>query len=284
MPTPPDPADPYRHDSPWRRMAAAVFAAPTDARLSVTVDVDVSEAVAFLEAGRRPGVRLGLVHLVAAAIARTIDEDVPAMNTYLHRGRVRAKRSLDVLLTAKVPGRDALTEIRLAAAHTQTAHALAEAAHAGLRHLRTPQGRRATKKTYTLARIPWAVRRPVFKALRGMTSGLGLALPAFDMAPESFGTVVLSEVGRFKHREAPFWTRSVDGPLVPAARGTTVVWLMEPRPMPVATGETTIGRICAPLSATFDHRLVDGRHVGVFFSGVARRLRDPARLCEPPRG
>ncbi|MEM8600611.1 MAG: 2-oxo acid dehydrogenase subunit E2 [Bacteroidota bacterium] len=284
MPTSQDPTDPYRHDSPWRRVAAAVFAAPTDARLSVTVDVDVTEATRYLHQERAPGVRLGLVHLVAAAIARTIADDVPAMNTYLHRGRVRAKRSLTVLLTAKAPGRDALTEVRLPDAHLQAASDLAASARAAMQHLRTPEGKRALTKTYALAKVPWLLRRPTFKALRGLAMGAGLPLDAFDLAPESFGTVVLSEVGRFKHRAAPFWTRSVDGPLVPAAQGTTVVWLMEPRSMPVADGGEVVLRTCAPISATFDHRLVDGRHVGAFFSGVARRLQEPAQLNEAATG
>ncbi|MEM6783630.1 MAG: 2-oxo acid dehydrogenase subunit E2 [Bacteroidota bacterium] len=282
MPTQPDPLNPYRHDSPWRRTAAAVFAAPSDARLSVTVDADVTEALRYLEAARRPGIRLGLVHLVAAAVARTIAEDVPAMNTYVHRGRVRAKPSLDVLLTAKVPGRDALTEVRLANAHQTAAHRLAETARQAMKLMRTPEGQRALERTYTLARVPWLFRRSVFRLLRGIAVGAGIPLRGLDLAPESFGTVVLSEVGRFKHREAPFWTRSVDGPLVPAAQGTTVVWLMEPRPMPIAEGKTVRVRTCAPLSATFDHRLVDGRHVGQFFSGVALRLADPESLDGEP--
>ncbi|MEM9997265.1 MAG: 2-oxo acid dehydrogenase subunit E2, partial [Bacteroidota bacterium] len=274
--TPAAPANPL--DALWRRMAAAVFAPATDARVSVTGDLDVTEALAYLREHRPPGVPMGLLHLVAAAVARTIAEDVPAMNTYLRRGRVRPKRSLDVLLTAKVPGANALTAIRLANAHRRAARDLAMASRAGVARLRTPEGQRSLQRSYTLARLPWTLRRPLFRAIRRLSHGFGFALPKLDLAPESFGTVVLSEVGRYRPGGPAPSVRgvSVDGPLVPAAQGTSVVWLMEPHPKPVVVDGAVTIRTIAAFSVTLDHRLVDGHHIGQFITGVARRMQEPA--------
>ena len=268
-------------DTPWRRLAATLFDAPHSARILVRAVVNAEPVEAYLaEAGA--GRSLGFLHFVAAAAARAIAEDAPELNGYLERGRVRARDGVTVSVTAPLPGEGGLLALPLAHADRRSVRGLAEALRESLLATRARYRRDGRLSEYVLAGVPWPVRRGVFRAARGL-AGLGVPMGRFDLAPESFGALVVT------HME-PLWRGYPEGegvfdsafvPLFPAARNASLLAVIPPQPLPAVVGGALTVQRRATLCFTFDHRLVDGLEVGRFVQGVGRRLLDPAALDRP---
>lgn len=269
-------------DTPWRRIAASIFDAPDSGRILVSLDVNVEPIERYVTETAAPGRRLHLLHFVAAAAARTIAQDVPALNGYLERGRVRARRGVTVSITTPLADDRGLLATPLRDAHRSSASELAATLRTAMRGMRDRVRDRGHVAEYVLARVPWPLRRPAFRAARGL-AGLGAPMARFDFAPDSYGALVLSSIEPMT-REGDALAATITGafvPLMPAARNATGVAILAARGMPcVVDGELTVQRR-ATLCLTMDHRLADGHEVGLFCRGVLRRLGDPAALDQP---
>ena len=267
-------------DTPWRRLATAFFDAPHSGRILFRAQVNAEPVEAYLAA--QPGRRLDAFYVVAAAAARTIAHDVPALNGYLRRGRVHARAGTTVSVTSAVPGSDGLIAIPLRQADRLPASALAPLLRRTLLETRTRLRRTGRLPEYALARVPWPLRRAAFRAVRGL-AGLGVPMARYDMAPESFGALVITNMEPLV-RGYPEDDSVYDigfAPLFPAARNASFLAVFPPRDLPAAVGGAAVVQRRFTLCATFDHRLVDGLDAGRFFQGVTRRLLDPAALDRP---
>ena len=67
-------------NTPWRVASAAIYTTPTDSRVYGTLDIDVTEATRFITQKRDSGVKITMVHLAMAVLARAVAFDVPEMN------------------------------------------------------------------------------------------------------------------------------------------------------------------------------------------------------------
>lgn len=269
-------------DTPWRRVATLLFDAPHSARILVRVDVNAEPIETYVAAA--PGARrtLDLLYFVVAAAARAIAEDVPALNGYLERGRVVARDGVTVSVTAPLPGDRGLLALPLRDADRQPATTLAATLRSKLFDTRARFRREGHLSEYVLARVPWPLRRMIFRAARGLAA-LGVPMASFDLAPESFGAVVVTNMEPMVRGsvevEGAFDAAFV--PQFPAARNATMIAVLPAREMPVVEDGEVVVQRRATLCFTFDHRLVDGREVGQFIQSVVRRLQDPASLDRP---
>lgn len=268
-------------DTDWRRTAAVLFDAPDASNIYVRIEVNAEPVEAYVaETGR--GRRLGFAHFVAAAAARAVAHDAPALNGYLVRGRVRARDRVTVSMTAPVPGTDGLIAVVLEDADRRPVGELAEDVVRSLRATRD-RAARGRLAEYVVAGVPSAVGRGAFRVARGLAR-MGVPMGRFDLAPESYGAVVVTNMEPMQ-RGLP--RDDVSGtttfvPLLPASRNATVIAVLSPRDKVVPVGGQAIVQRRATLCFTFDHRLVDGLEVGAFTNGVVRRLLQPAALDRAP--
>ena len=179
-------------DTPWRRLATALFDPPHSGRTLVRIQLDAEPVEGYL-AGTPGGQRaVGWVPVVAAAAARAIAEDVPELNGYLERGRVRARDGVTVSVTVPVPGQGGLLALPLRDAHRRSPRDLADALRQRLRSTRERASRGALPE-YVLAGVPWPLRRGLFRAARGLAS-LGVPMERFDLGPQSYGALVVTSM------------------------------------------------------------------------------------------
>ena len=71
-----------------RVTAAAIYTAPSDSRVYGSLDIDVTEAKRFMDAKRQSGVKITMVHLTIAVLARAVAFDVPELNCFIRRGSI----------------------------------------------------------------------------------------------------------------------------------------------------------------------------------------------------
>lgn len=262
-------------NTPWRVTAAAIYTTPTDSRVYGTLDIDVTDAVRFLESKRGSGVKITMTHLATAVLARAVAFDVPEMNCFIRRGRVVGRERIDVTVPVAIGGGEGVAAILLRDAHARTVTSIAEEIRTGAEHNRSGKESRTVRNKYLLNRIPWPLRRPVFRLLKWITVDMGWPIRSLGLSADSFGSFVVSDIGSFGLNTGMT-------SLMPAAKVPAVIVLgkVEEKPV-VRKGQIEI-RTILPLTGTFDHRIVDGLQIGKLARGIKRNFRKPEWLDEIP--
>lgn len=264
-----------RFNTPWRVTAAAIYTTPTDSRVYGTLDIDVTSAKKFLDEKRAEGVKLTMVHLATAVLARAIAFDVPEMNCFIRRGAVVGRERLDVMVPVSVGGESGVTAAVVRDAHARRVSDIAEEIRNKASRGRAGEEIRAAKNKYLLNRIPWPLRRPVFLLLKWITVDMGTEIPALGLSAHSFGSFVVSDIGSFGLNTGMT-------ALMPAAKVPCVVVLGKIEEKPVVRNGEIVVRTMLPLTGTFDHRIVDGMQIGKLARAIKRNFRKPAWLDEVP--
>ncbi len=264
-----------RFNTPWRVTAAAIYTTPTDSRVYGTLDIDVTEARRFLERKRQEGIKITMTHLATSVLARAVAFDVPEMNAFVRRGAVVGRERVDVMVPISVGGESGVTPAIIRDAHARTVTSIASEIRDKASSGRAGAETRAARNKYLLNRIPWPLRRPVFRILKWITVDLGFELRSLGLSAHSFGSFVVSDIGSFGLNTGMT-------ALMPAAKVPAVIVLgkVEERPV-VREGEVVI-RTLLPLTGTFDHRIVDGMQIGKLARGIKRNFRKPEWLDERP--
>lgn len=253
----------------WRRIAGAMWHAPDDPQIYGDVDVDARPIQAFIERARALGHHLTPTHLVGRALAHALAQ-VPELNVRIRRGRARPRASIDVFfITAIAAGRD-LSGVRIDDSGTkpavEIAAELASRSHA-MKRGDDPDFRR-TKSL--LDRIPVPLLRPVLRAAAFITEELGLEVRQLGLRREPFGSAMVSSVGMF----------GLPRGFVPLAWMYDVPVLLlvgEITDQPVVIDGRVTVRPVLPISATIDHRYVDGWHVAKAMAAFRDYLSAPER-------
>ena len=264
-----------RFNTPWRVTSAAIYTTPTDSRVYGTLDIDVTAAKAFLDAKREEGVKLPLVPLPTAVLARAIAFDVPEMNCFIRRGAVVGRDHMDVMLPVQVGGDAGVTPAIIRNAHARRVSDIAEEVRRKAAKSRGGEETKTAKNKYVLNRIPWPLRRPVFRLLKWITVDMGFEIKTLGLSAHSFGSFIVSDIGSFGLNTGMT-------ALMPAAKIPCVIVLGKIEEKPVVRNGEVVIRTILPLTGTFDHRIVDGMQIGKLARGIKRNFRKPEWLDEVP--
>ncbi|MDH5620107.1 MAG: 2-oxo acid dehydrogenase subunit E2 [Gammaproteobacteria bacterium] len=264
-----------RFNTPWRVTAATIYTTPTDSRVYGTLDIDVTEAKQFLDRKREEGVKLTMVHLTTAVLARAIAFDAPEMNCFIRRGAIVGREHMDVMVPVQVGGDSGVTPAIIRDAHARKVTDIADEIRAKAARSRAGSEIKAAKNKYMLNRIPWPLRRPLFLLLKWITVDMGVEIKALGLSAHSFGSFVVSDIGNFGLNTGMT-------ALMPAAKVPCVIVLGKIEEKPVVRNGEIVIRTILPLTGTFDHRVVDGMQIGKLARGIKRNFRKPEWLDEVP--
>jgi len=277
-----------RFNTPWRVTAAAIYTAPSDSRVYGSLDIDVTDAKRFMDEQRRAGVKITMVHLTTAVLARAIAFDVPEavlaraiafdvpeLNCFIRRGRIIGRRRLNVMVPVMLDSQAGVSSVLVNDAHARPASDLAHDIRELAQRSRGGSESQASQNKYLLNKVPWPFRRVVFKLLKWLSMDLGIELPRLGLSSDSFGSFIVSDIGSFG-------LTSGMAALFPAAKIPAVIIMgkMEQKPV-VRDGEIVI-RTILPLTGTFDHRIVDGMQIGKLGRAIHRNFARPEWLNEVP--
>ncbi len=262
-------------NTPWRITAAAIYTTPTDSRVYGTLDIDVTDAKRFLDEKRGSGVKITMTHLATTVLARAVAFDVPEMNCFIRRGRVVGRERIDVMVPVAIGGGEGVSAILIKDAHARTVTSIAEEIRTRAEENRSGTESKTAQNKYLLNRIPWPLRRPVFRFLKWITVDMGIKIKSLGLSADSFGSFIVSDIGSFGLNTGMT-------SLMPAAKIPAVIVLgkIEEKPV-VRNGQIEI-RTILPLTGTFDHRIVDGLQIGKLARGIKRNFRKPEWLDEVP--
>src|SRR5688572_3770070 len=114
---------PLADASSFRRMAAGMWGHPRDPSIYGSMDLDVTETLAFMERFRaRTGRRLTMTHIVGRAVARAFQRH-PELNAKVrYWGRLEQRDSIDLFVSVSTEGGRDLSGARIEGADRMDLH------------------------------------------------------------------------------------------------------------------------------------------------------------------
>ena len=252
-----------------RKIAVATWRAPREGRLHARMAVDASPVLAYCAEQRAatgvvvtPGVVVGL------AFQRGV-EQVPAFHNRVVFGRIVPFDSYDVAFAVDIEGGEDLAPTKVRAADTKSVVDVARELAVGAERLRA-RADRDFQTTNGIARLmPWFLMRPML-AIASLLNG-GIGVRAFGQPAHPLGSLFVTNIGSFGLDEgyvAP----------VPLARVPLYVCVGAVADAPMAVDGQVVVRPRIVITATADHRLVDGAHAAALARLVRGYLAEPATL------
>jgi pyruvate/2-oxoglutarate dehydrogenase complex dihydrolipoamide acyltransferase (E2) component len=251
----------------WRRVAGAMWRAPDDPQIFGALDVDATPVLAAIERARMAGHRVTPTHLVGRAVARAFVE-VPDLNVQIRGGRMRPRPSIDVFFITAVAGGKDLSGVKIANTDRKpVVEVAAELASSSGKLKRGDDPGFARTKRLTDGLPSWLLR-PALRASAFLTERLRLDIPRLGLHASPFGSAMVSSVGMLglPRGFAPLaWMYDVP----------VLVLVGEITDQPVAIDGRVVVRPILPITATIDHRYVDGWHIARLMKAFRAYLAAP---------
>ena len=231
--------------------------------------VDATALLAFCAEQRAAtGTPVSPAAVVGLAFQRAVEE-VPAFHNRVVFGRIVPFPSYDVGFAVDIEGGDDLAPTKVRAADTKTVAEVAAELVAGAERLRA-RSDRDFQTTNGIARwVPWFLLRPVV-ALASLLNG-GIGVRAFGQPAHPHGSLFVTNIGSFGLDEgyvAP----------VPPARVPLYICVGAVSDAALVVDGKVAVRPQVVITATADHRLVDGAHAAKLARIVRGLLAEPHRI------
>lgn len=250
----------------WRITAATIYGPPKDGKVYGTMDVDVTEALEFIAQARKKGLKLTMTHLVIAVLSRVFGEDVPDVNAYVARGRLR-QRPCVIASTTVMLNRDG--ELGLVRVHDSDKKSIEEIVGDFNREWKSTLGgseEKAIRNKELAARLPWLLRKLVFGLVVLFSARLGWNIPFLGIRTDTFGSFLVSNIGSLGVTEG-------FSALLPAGNIPAVFTIGKPEEKVVVNNGKMVIRTIMRLGASMDHRVIDGFHASQLIKHIRRRFQ-----------
>jgi pyruvate dehydrogenase E2 component (dihydrolipoamide acetyltransferase) len=252
-----------------RKIAVATWRAPKEGRLHARMAVDATALLEHCAAlTTSSGVRVTPGVVVGVAFQRAVQQ-VPAFHARVVLGRIVPYQTCDVAFAVDIGQGDDLAPTKVHDVDRKSVLQVAAELEGGAARLRRSEDRAHLTTTRIARAVPWWGMRPLVATASLLNGGLGLA--AFGQPAHPLGSLFVTNIGSLGLDEgyvAP----------VPFARVPLYVCVGAVADAPMAVDGRVVVRPQLVLTATGDHRLVDGAHAARLAQIVRASLADPSTL------
>jgi pyruvate/2-oxoglutarate dehydrogenase complex dihydrolipoamide acyltransferase (E2) component len=260
---------PRSRPSVRRKIAVATWRAPREGRLHARMAVDATPVLEYCRRMREAtGVRVTPGVVVGMAFARSVVR-VPAFHRRVVFGRVVPFPSHDVAFAVDIGQGEDLAPTKVRNVDTKTVVEVARELEAGAARLRARQDADFETTSGIARLVPWFLLRPLLAVASLLNGGIGVR--AFGQPAHPLGSLFVTNIGSFGLDEgyvAP----------VPLARVPLYVCVGAVHDVPMAVDGEVVVRPQLVMTATSDHRLVDGAHAAQLARLVRASLAQPETL------
>lgn len=257
----------------WRKLARASWGAPADPQFFGSMDIDAAALLAYADDVRdHDGAHVTMTHLVGRAVAHGL-ETVPALRQRLAHGRAYDRDSIDVFFIVTAEGGRELTGVKIKNADAKSAAIIARELTSRVDAIQAGRDPEFGRTKRMLAVLPYPVLRVGVRLSAWLTSDLNLDLPKLGLPRQAFGSAMITSVGMWGITNAY-------SPLAAYYRVPVLVLVGAVEPRPAARAGSVVVRPMITLTATFDHRYVDGFQAAQFATAVHEYCAHPAAFEE----
>ena len=257
----------------WRKISTATWGPPNDPQIYGDIEVDATNLLAFIDDARSAGHHVTVTHVVGKGIAYAL-ADHPELNVRLYRGSFVRRDSVDIFFIVSAEEGEELSGVKIEHADTKPVVEIAEELARRAAPIRAGTDAELGKTKSVLARTPLRALGGLMRFAAWATTDRQMNMPARGLPREPFGSAMITSVGMFGIQHAY-------APLSPFYRIPFLVLVGEVAPKPVVVDGAVVVRPVLSLTATLDHRYVDGFHAARVARPLRDYLEDPKRF-EPP--
>jgi len=253
----------------WRKTASTIYEKPKDSKMLGAVELDITHVEEFIASKRKEGIKITLTHIFALAIGKAIKHEIPELNCYLTRGKIRQRKTIDAMISVLIGNQ--MGSVIVKEIDQYNIVDLAKHLDEKIAKAKAKLTDNNRKKKNLLASIPWPFRKPLFNFIRWTSQDLGIVLPGIGIKPDAFGSFILSNIG----------TLGLDvgfGSLLPPSNLAFVMFMGKSQKKPVVVNDEIVIRKMISLTSVLDHRIVDGSHGGNLFRALKNYLSNPEDL------
>ena len=255
----------------WRKLAGSAWGPPMDPQFYGDLELDAGELLSYIEEVRRGiGAHITMTHLVGRAVAHGLAA-VPELRVRLARGREHERESADVFFIVTTEGGQELTGVKVRGADRKSAAEIAREVSRRCAAIETGSDPELGRGKALLTRLPPGMLRVALHLGAWLTSDLNLDLSRLGMPRQAFGSAMITSVGMWGVSRAY-------SPLAHYYRVPLLVLVGAVRKMPAVAGDEVVVRPMLTVTATFDHRYVDGFHAAQFAQAIRSYCEAPARF------
>lgn len=254
-----------------RKLAIATWSAPREGNIYGKLTLDATEALAYIAHLRATtGEKVSMTHLVGKVVGNALAQ-APGLNGYIRFGRYVPHGRVNVTyLVALEDGAD-LAKAKVDDIDKKPVLEVAKELRQRAERLRAGKDAEFEKSKGPLQLLPTWLIRPLLKVTGWLTGSLGVSVPAFGLEAFPFGSCVVTSVGMFGLDEG-------FAPFTPFARVPVLVLVGAVRDGVVAVDGVPTVRKQVTITATIDHRFLDGFQGGVLARVIREQIEDPWRL------
>lgn len=254
-----------------RKLAIAAWRAPREPNIYGTLTLDASEVLAYVDHLRdTTGEKVTVTHVVGKAVASALAAE-PSLNGRIVMGRYVPHETVDVAFLVAFEDGEDLAKVKLERVDERPVVEIARELRERSSRLRAGRDDAFEKSRGLIRLLPMWLLRPVVWFSGWLTASLGVDAPAVGLDAFPFGSCVVTSVGMFGLDQGFV-------PPTPFARVPLYVLIGAVRDGVVAVDGEPAVRPQVTLSATLDHRFVDGYQAAVIADHVRRAFADPWSL------
>ncbi|MBL8740452.1 MAG: 2-oxo acid dehydrogenase subunit E2, partial [Myxococcales bacterium] len=201
------------------------------------------------------------------ALAHAI-ERVPEINVRLLRGYAVPRATIDIFFISAVEGGRDLSGVRIDRANEKSLVAIAGELRERARSQKEGRDPELARAKRSMQVLPKSVLQAALRFSAFLASDLDLGLRGLGLTPSPFGSAMVSSVGMFG-------LPTGFAPISWMYRVPILVLVGEMGEKPAIVDGNVVARTILPISATIDHRYVDGWHVAKLLDGFKEYLADP---------
>lgn len=254
-----------------RKLAIATWGPPDEGNIFGKLTLDATEALAYLAHIRATtGEKVTMTHLVGKVVGNALAK-APGLNGYIRFGRYIPHDHVNVTyLVALEEGAD-LAKAKVDDIDKKSVVEVAQDLRARAEKLRKGADDAFEKSKGPLKILPTWLIRPLLKFTGWLTGSLGIDMPAFGLEKFPFGSCIVTSVGMFGLDEG-------FAPFTPFARVPVLVLVGTVKDGVVAIDGAPVVRKLVTITATIDHRFLDGFQGGVLAKTVRDQIENPWQL------
>jgi pyruvate/2-oxoglutarate dehydrogenase complex dihydrolipoamide acyltransferase (E2) component len=256
----------------WRKIASATWGRPSDPQIYGDMEIDATPMLSFIDEARRVGgARLTITHMVGKAVAHALGEH-PDLNVKLRGSHFVSRDTVDIFFIVSAEQGNELSGVKITGADRKPVIEIARELERRAARIRTGEDVELGKTKKVIGSTPMRLLGLTTRFAAWLTTDLGLDLKRWGLPREPFGSAMVSSVGMFGIQHAY-------APLSPYYRFPFLVLVGEVTKKPVVTDEGAIEpRPLVNLTATMDHRYLDGFHAARLAGSAREYLGDPKRF------
>ena len=246
-----------------RKLAIATWGPPREGNIFGKLTLDVTNVLLWLEHVRQTtGEKVTITHFVGRVIGEALSQ-APSLNGYLRLNTYIPHKTVDIAFLVALEEGGNLAKAKVDSIDKKTVAEIAAELRTLAVRLREGKDEDFKKTQGPLNLLPvWMIRRIVWLAgLLG--SSFGMRIKALGVEPFQFGSAVITSVGMFGLDEG-------FAPFTPFARVPVLVVIGAMRDSPAVVDGQLAVRKKLTITATIDHRFMDGYQGGIL-AGVVRK-------------